>query len=197
VQRALRIIEAEHRNLWAVLFSLRALVRELEHGDVSPDFKVFHGLLTYIDSFLDSYHHPKEDSYLFPALCRRCAQAEGIVRELKGQHREGAGLLSELYRRLSRYEFQGSEAFGAFRDAVERYVEFEQSHAMREERELLPLAREHLTPEDRAPIDAAFSDHEDPMFGEAARGEYRTLLRRIATLAPSPYGAGEAWRSSD
>lgn len=197
MHRAIQIIEEEHRNLWAVLFSLRALVRELERSDETPDFRVFHGLLTYLDSFLELYHHPKEDMYLFPALCRRCSKAEKIVQELKDQHCQGAKLLTDLYRTLSRYEFQGSEALSGFRDAVETYFEFERAHAMKEERELLPLAREHLTAVDWEPIDRVFSDHADPLFGETPRSEYRMLLHRIANLAPPPYGAGEAWKSSD
>jgi len=193
----IQIIEREHRNLWAVLFSFRALVRELDRSDATPNFKVFHGFLTYLDSFLEFYHHPKEDMYLFPALCRRCSKAEQLVRELEDQHHRGAKLLHDLYRALSRYEFQGPQALGRFRDAVEIYFEFEQAHAMTEERELLPLAREHLTAADWEPIDKAFSDHEDPLFGDTASAEYRMLLQRITNLTPPPYGAGEAWKSSD
>lgn len=195
--KAIQIIEDEHRNLETVLFSLQALVRETARAHTTPDFKVFHGILTYIDSFLDFYHHPKENIYLFPALCARCPKAEKIVQELKDQHRQGANLLNRLYRALSRYEFQGAEAFEAFRDATETYVAFERAHAAQEERELLPLAREHLTERDWTPIDTAFSDHEDPLFGDAPRAEYQMLLHRIVNLAPPPYGAGEEWPPRD
>ncbi|NIR28764.1 MAG: hemerythrin domain-containing protein, partial [Gammaproteobacteria bacterium] len=189
MHRAIQIIEDEHRNVEAALFSLQALVREVGGANATRDFKVFHGILTYIDSFLDFYHHPKENIYLFPALCERYPKAEKLVHELKDQHREGANLLNRIYKALSRYEFQGPKAFGAFLDATETYVTFERDHAAKEERELLPLVREHLTEQDWRPIDAAFSDHEDPLFGDTPRAEYQLLLHRIMSMTPPPHGA--------
>jgi branched-chain amino acid transport system ATP-binding protein len=54
------------------------------------------------------------------------------------------------------------------------------------------MAREHLTPEDWKEIDAAFTDHGDPLFGAKAEAEYDSLFRRIVNLAPPPIGVGPA-----
>lgn len=195
MSKALSIIQNEHRNLAAVLYCLKSLIRELEKEQKKPDFKAFHGILTYLDSFLHYYHHPKENIYLFPALCRRYNEAHKIVDSLEREHERGDELLNDLRRSLSIYEFSGAPAFADFRDSVNAYVEFERDHAMKEERELLPLARTHLTAEDWEAIDKAFLDNEDPLFGDKPRKEYRQLLRRITNTIPAPYGLGPEWES--
>jgi branched-chain amino acid transport system ATP-binding protein len=83
------------------------------------------------------------------------------------------------------------EGRAPFRDFATRaldYVEFARRHMRCEERELMPLARKHLTAEDWAGIDAAFGRNEDPLFGAARRREFDELFRRITELAPMPMG---------
>ena len=89
--RAITIIKSEHKNLAAVLYSLDKLIEELDQGK-QADFSIFHGLLTYLDRFLDRYHHPKENHYLFPRLIERAPDTEKIVKELGQQHTEGERL---------------------------------------------------------------------------------------------------------
>ena len=47
-----------------------------------------------------------------------------------------------------------------------------------------------LTPADWAEIDAAFLDNDDPVFGSAARAEFRELFHKVASLAPVSVGLG-------
>jgi len=191
----LSIIRNEHRSLATVLHCLKSLIRELENDPKKPNFKVFHGILTYLDSFLHYYHHPKENIYLFPAVCRRHNEAHHVVHQLEREHDRGDELLNEMRKALSVYEFSGAAAFDDFRDTTNAYVEFERDHAIKEERELLPLAEKYLSEEDWVEIDAAFSNNEDPLFGEQPRKEYRQLLRRITNMVPAPYGLGPEWES--
>lgn len=96
-------------------------------------------------------------------------------------------------RALAAYEHEGQGGFAAFRDALEEYIEFEREHARKEERSILPLAREHLTAEDWREIDAAFSSNAHPLFGEDRQQDYEQLYKKIANLAPAPYGLGAPW----
>jgi len=61
-----------------------------------------------------------------------------------------------------------------------------------EEKEVLPLAERHLTVGDWEAIDAAFTGHTDPLFGEAPTGDCHKLFQRILNLAPPPIGLGPA-----
>ncbi len=193
---AIATIKEEHRNLGGVLSCLESLVDEIEARGLQPDFKVFHALLNYLEIYLDKFHHPKEDSHLFPAVRRRFPQAADTLDELDRQHRQEATLMHGLRFTLSAFESRGSEGAAAFLDAARRYIDFERQHAFLEEREILPLARDHLSEADWAPIDAAFTANADPLFGKTPKQEYRELFRIIVNLAPAPHGVAAPWEPS-
>ncbi len=44
---------------------------------------------------------------------------------------------------------------------------------------------------DRAEIDAAFADNEDPLFGPARKAEFEAPFREIVNDAPAPIGFGD------
>jgi branched-chain amino acid transport system ATP-binding protein len=191
--RAINIIKTEHKNLGAVLYSIEKLVEELDEGK-QADFAAFHGLFTYIDRFLDRYHHPKENRYLFPKLLERAPDTESTIRQLGQEHTEGEILFVEMLKALSAYEFSGEAEFPHFRNAVLRYTDFERQHALLEEKEILPRAREALEASDWEEIDAAFEDNEDPLFGSKTRNEFSELLDRLVNRLPAPLGLGEVWK---
>lgn len=190
---AIAIIKSEHQNLGAVLYSMEKLVEEIEAGK-QADFTVFHGLFTYIDRFLDRYHHPKENIYLFPRLLARAPDTESLVRELGQQHTEGEILFVAMLKALSAYEFCGANEFPVFRDAVFEYTSFERAHALKEEREVLPRASEVLNASDWEEIDAAFGENEDPMFGDQWTNEFSKLFKDLVNSLPAPLGLGDAWK---
>ncbi len=190
--KAISIIQSEHRSLGAVLFTLEHLVSDINAGK-QPDFRLLHGMMTYIDRFLNTLHHPKEDAYLMPALRARHPQSAGLIEEIHDQHHRGAVLFSDMLKALSAFEFSGDMEFSSFDVAVLAYVQFEKDHAMKEEREILPLARKFLTDADWHAIDAAFEDNEDPMFGDEPTKIFRDLYSEIVNRTPQPYGLGQQW----
>lgn len=190
--RALTIIKSEHRNLAAVLFSMEHLIGEIESGK-HPDFAIFHGLFTYIDRFLDQYHHPKENLYLFPRVLARAPDTNDLIHELGRQHGEGEILFVEMLKALSAYEFSGDSEFPLFRDSLLKYTAFERNHAKLEESDLLPRAREVLEASDWEAIDAAFGENQDPMSGDQWDSEFAVLFASLVNSLPTPVGLGDAW----
>lgn len=191
--QAISIIRSEHRNLGAVLYSLEQLLTRIDAGK-HPDFAVFHGLLTYIDRFLNRFHHPKEDLYLFPRLLERSPASAELIDRLERQHREGEALFVNLLKALSAYEFCGDGEFSDFRSSLLAYTTFEREHALLEENELLPMAQDSLQAADWMEIDAAFSANRDPMFGEQAQDEFSALLQNLVNSLPAPLGLGDSWK---
>jgi branched-chain amino acid transport system ATP-binding protein len=55
---------------------------------------------------------------------------------------------------------------------------------------VIPLARKALTAQDWIPIDAAFLNNEDPLFGQKRISEFSELKAKIVALAPEPVGFG-------
>ena len=187
------MIKNEHRSLGAVLYCLKQLVEQVEKGK-HPDFKVFHGLLLYIDRFLDRYHHPKENEYLFPAVLKRNPELASVLEELGKQHHQGEKLFVKVLKSLSAYECNGQPEFQAFKEAVDEYTSFEYDHAHKEEAEVLPIAEQTLSARDWSEIDAAFLDHQDPLFGDKPTAEFSALYRQIVSIVPAPLGLGDAWK---
>jgi branched-chain amino acid transport system ATP-binding protein len=191
--QAIVIIKSEHQNLIAVLYSLEMLIEEVENGK-QPNFAVFHGLLTYIDRFLDRYHHPKENDYLFPRVMARAPDTTDLVKKLGRQHKQGEQLFVVMLKALSAYEFSGDSEFPGFREAVLKYTQLEREHVLIEERDLLPRAREALEVSDWEEIDAAFGENQDPMFGEKWDSDFSALLNKLINTLPAPLGLGDVWK---
>ena len=188
--QAIRIIQDEHRSLSAVLHGMLYLVREIRERGARPDFGVIGAMVYYIDAFPERFHHPKEDQYLFRLLRIRHPPAAPLLDRLQTEHRAGAELIRTLEQALARYQQGGAGEFSSFAAAVESYASFHWDHMRAEEKEVIPLAKEHLTEGDWEAIDAAFLGHTDPLFGAESGAEYDKLFRRIVNLAPPPIGVG-------
>jgi len=189
--KAIDIIHNEHRALAAVLQALRVVMDEIRDQGRAPDFPLLAALIDYITQVPEKLHHPKEDDYLFLRLRQRNATAlVPLLDRLQAQHRDGAVLICQLQAALIHYLALGANAFAEFDEQVRRYREFTWEHLRAEETELLPQARQILTPEDWKEIDQAFEANRGPWSGPT--GEYQTLFSRIVNLVPPPYGVGPA-----
>ncbi len=189
MKTAIDIIKSEHRALAAVLSGLSAFVDGIGAGKFEPDFTLLAAMIEYVTEVPEKVHHPKEDDYLFPALRKRSANAAAIIDDLQGEHQTGPAKLAALKAALADYRTAGAAGLPAFRDAVKAYVDFQWQHMSKEEKHVLPLAREVLTAEDWAAIDGAFTANDNPWEGPA--GEYKQLFTRIVSIAPDPIGVGD------
>jgi hemerythrin-like domain-containing protein len=124
---------------------------------------------------------------------QRYPRARKLVESLAAEHKEGAKLIRELERRLMFFEEGWPEGAGEFLGAVNAYADFHWKHMRKEETELLPLAEQHLLPEDWRAIARAFQANEDPI-AQIEERDFQKLFSRIANLAPAPVGLGEAWK---
>jgi branched-chain amino acid transport system ATP-binding protein len=189
--RAIQIIEDEHRSLAAVLHGLLYLVREIRVRGEAPDFELLGAMLHYIDAFPERFHHPKEDAYLFRKLRERDPSAGALLDQLEAEHVEGRRLIQGLKDALARCQHERGNV-ADFTQRAADFASFHWDHMRREETEVMPRSRLHLTAQDWAEIDAAFADNNDPMLGADARDSFRQLFRRIVNLAPPPLGVGPA-----
>ena len=198
-QAALDILRREHRAISAVLFCLKHTVEEARKGAIVPPFAMIHAVLDYLTSFPNRFHHPKEDTYLFPAVLKRAPDLEPVIADLLAQHEEGEERVSDLKDRAAKlqtlwdgsWQGDGVAKFEEFAEAVNSYVEFERAHGRKEGVEVMPRAQEVLTAEDWAPIEAAFNANDDPIFGSDPRSRFDTLYSEIVALAPAPMGYAE------
>lgn len=190
MHEALDVIRAEHEALAAVLSTLLALN---EPGRAAPaDFKPWRAMLLYIDEFPERLHHVKESEVLFARLRQRAPLAASVLDRLDREHERGEAAIRELQHALLAYELLGPSRRAEFTDALTRYAGFYFEHMRTEEREVLPLAEQVLTPQDWQEIDAAFRSNHDPLTGHAPDAVYAGLFQLIASITPAPYGLAAA-----
>jgi hemerythrin-like domain-containing protein len=192
LNRALAIIQDEHRSLGAVLHGLRFLVREMREKGATPDFKLLWAMITYMDAFSERLHNPREDAYLFARLKERTREADAVLATLERQHVESAEHLKRIELALGQLEAGMPAGLENFARATEDLVEEAWQHMVLEEKVAIPLAKKHLTTEDWIEIAEAFGEHGDPRFGAKPDHEFRDLFTRIVNLAPPPIGVGPA-----
>jgi branched-chain amino acid transport system ATP-binding protein len=113
-----------------------------------------------------------------------------IIEELERQHEEGGSLLERVRQAMIDCAETYPDGFERLRAEIDAYIRFQREHINLEESQILPLARRSLTDEDWEPINRAFLDNEDPLFGEKVREEFRDLQSRIVQHAPAPFGLG-------
>ncbi len=185
---ALSIIKDEHRNLWRIAITVEQVIAEMER-DRKVEEAFLTSVLDYFEHFMDGCHHRKEDEHLFRVLRQRADAAAPLLDRLQAEHRNGPQNLAALRRQLAD-TVAGRSTIGGLTEAFRLYLNDQKAHIKSEERDIYGLASEVLTPADWAEIDAAFLDNDDPVFGSAARAEFRELFHKVASLAPVSVGLG-------
>jgi len=174
-----------------LLGCLEAVLENAENG-VPPKNELLEAMIDYIESFMDRYHHPKEDEYLFRVLRKRDPSLESVLNNLREDHYQGRRRLEGVKQALAEYEEKDPGSLSWLRQTVAEYITFEREHIGTEEREVLPRARESLTHEDWEEINAAFGENEDPLFSDNRQRRFELLFNTIEHMAPPPFGRGEA-----
>ena len=195
MNKAIRILEDEHRSISAVLSGLKELAHMADEAPERPDFRVFRAMLRYIDEYPERQHHPKEDRYLFVRLLARDPSAQALIDKLQAEHVEGVHRIRELERSLLFLEDRWPAGAREFRRLVDEYAQFHWNHMRREEQELLPLAVLRLKAADWEAIEKAFAGNDDPI-ADLREKDFKVLFSRIVSLAPAPVGLGEPWKKT-
>jgi len=186
--QALSIIKDEHRNLWRIAITVEQVIAEMER-DHKVEAAFLGSVLDYFEHFMDGCHHRKEDEHLFPVLRQRAPSAAALLDRLQAEHRNAPQNLAALRGQLAD-TVAGHGRIDSLAEAFRRYIDDQKAHIKHEERDIYGLASDVLTPADWAGIDAAFLDNDDPVFGSAARAEFRELFHKVASLAPVSVGLG-------
>ena len=178
-RHALTTIHEEHKALASALKVLEQSVTQLLMGVDTPLLERIGAALEYIEVFPDSYHHPKEEEYLFARLRRATAEANDVLQSLENEHRQGYGLRADLKHLFERIRAGETALIAGFVADTRTYIAFQFSHMHVEEEIVLPLAIRTLTADDWHAIASAFLGNNDPRFGWDVRQGLARLLERV------------------
>ncbi len=192
MHQSIQILRDEHAALMSVLRTLLLLLGQARDAGRSPDFDLLRAMLFYVAEFPEKRHHRKESEYLFPKLRALSPLARPLLDKLDEDHRRGEFRIRELAHALTAYEQLGEARRAAFELAARQYVDFYLTHMALEEREIIPLALQVLSPADWAELDRAMALDPDPLAGQDVDSDYEALLERIVDAVPPPLGLGKA-----
>lgn len=182
-EQALAIIKDEHRALAVVMDAMRQMGQDIAAGQVAEgDGHMLQSMLDYVKAFPQRLHHPKEEQYLHPLLLRRCPESASVLVELERQHRHEAELVRAVEVALNDSRASQMVASPALVQAMEDLAEAVLQHMGKEEREVLPLAEQHLTEADWRRTADAFDENKNPEFADLDAEELRQLFVHIAKM---------------
>ena len=140
-----------HRTFRREFRLLPQLVRAVPAGDTARAAVLAeHGRLILLGLHL---HHSGEDDLLWPKLLERCTLDAALVHRMEAQHERVAQAIEDLHPALDRWQAEArpavtEEVAATFDELRTALLE----HLDEEEREILPLAARHFTPEEWAQL---------------------------------------------
>jgi len=152
------------------------------HRGGRPNYELMRDIVYYLREFADQSHHPREDT-AFRILAARRPDLELEFGRLVQEHRVVANAGDALLEQLEAACADIVAPRAALEAAAAVYLTYYRSHIATEEREILPLAAELLTPAEWSAVAASVAAVNDPLFGDQPAERFRELRREISREA--------------
>lgn len=187
-EQAVRIIVREHQGLWRILDLLDQLQQDMNVNGNRPDETLFSTIFDYIQHFSQRVHSQPTEIVLYRLLRARSPETGPLLDKLERGYVVGHERLNELRQLLARCVSHWPEGREAFSHELSRYTQALRKHIKKEEGVVIPRAREVLGEDDWQQIAEARDQHNDPLFGDRVREEFRELRHRIVSYTPEQFG---------
>lgn len=142
------------------------------------DYDLVEDALHYMIHYADEYHHVREDA-VFDAVAARDPAYRDTADRLRQDHLRLAEKSLTLYRIVQQIARDGVTPRERLTTAAADYLTAQRNHMRHEEHTLFVRAEQVLSDEDRAAIDAALRERDDPLFGPAVAERYRQRYAQL------------------
>jgi hemerythrin-like domain-containing protein len=178
VSEVLAELRQDHRNM-ALCLDLLERESNRIYEDDDPDFELIYDVMTYMTTYPDAVHHPKEDRLYAELKSVRPDLSKGFDR-IASDHRtiaeEGLELRNDLESVVSGAAVVKRNK--VVRDAL-RYVNALRSHMQWEELDLFKRCEAMAAEGHDLYSEDIFIDHRDPLFGKQAEARFSKLFDSI------------------
>ena len=177
MRKMVQSLRRDHRDIEQIL---RVLEQECDVfcRAERPDYELVGEIIEYLGSFLDQYHHPKEDVLFKIArkLNATCARViDGIAAERAGAISSLQALGETLREILNEQRVQRQ----TFEDAARAFILHERRQIEMEERSLFPIAQSAFVPAERVVLHAKLRDENMSLRTRQLKGRLRDKRRWI------------------
>jgi len=173
-------LSREHRNIETLLAVLERELEIFDRGE-HPDYEVIRAIISYFELYPELYHHPQEE-LVFAKLKLRDPAAAARIGDLTLEHQKGTQRLRRVVQAIDCVLADREVLRQNVDNIVRDFIESERRHIMIEDRDFFPAALKALTPSDWTEIASASTNHEDPLFSDAAEEIFDALRARIVQM---------------
>ena len=161
---------------------------EIQSWGETPPAEFFALGFEFVETFINQYHHVKEEEVLFPLLVEKMAgRIDGEFRSLQNQHKTADTALREAKRCLKGYEKGEPYQTSIFWKSLGTYTSFIRSHLNKENHVFLPLIDRALSEEEHKTMNQRFKE-EEAKLGKGFLDHCKKTLDRMTAILEKQYG---------
>jgi len=180
MRSSITLIQYEHGVIRQVMECLNELIRrEMITAYERQGIEIYHFLVKYLDSF----HHRKEERFLFPFACRVSDKLADKMKSLLMDHRKTRALLKSLGSTLKQ---NGVEDFGLFNITAQNLIEHVNKHMENEEKYMFPQMEESLPIDEDQLLSQKYHEFTLANFGDKFLGKSEEFALRMQNEIMGP-----------
>ncbi len=135
----------EHRLIRQGLDNFRLATQKMEQG-INPPAQFFEKAVDFGRSFVDKYHHFKEEYLMFGRLAEKHkSELDGQIEALRYQHERGREFLNEMAAALDGYSKGKDAQITIMLENLSSFTSLIRHHIHREDQVFFPMVEEDLT----------------------------------------------------
>ncbi len=180
MSEVLAALQRDHINMAALLNVLDRQFGNISRADV-VDWEVVDLILGYLERYADQCHHPTED-LIYEALTERRVVIGEYIRDLRADHADLSRLTQELHNAVADVSRGSVSAGDNLATRANRFLKVYRRHMELEDTLLFPAAREKLSDQDWADVDARALVRAEPAFAKNVQARFLALRDYIHTL---------------
>jgi hemerythrin-like domain-containing protein len=163
---------------------LQFLEKEVDvfHDGGQPNYDLMVDIVTYLRHFPDLHHHPREDK-AFEILVAHDPDLRIPLERLRQEHRVIAAAGEDLLKTLNEAASDALITRASVEAVAAMYLVYYRHHIASEEEDVLPRARQLMSPQEWRDVESVAPGGHDPLFGSKGEAGYRELRRHIAREA--------------
>ncbi len=185
---ALETITNEHRLIRRYLDNMEVATDFVHEGEQMTE-ELFNLFMDFSKSFLDSFHHFKEEYVLFLKLAEKKGGAiDPQIVSLRDQHERGRNFLKEIHRALPGYLNKEEAASAKLCENMGYFVLLQKQHLNRENHVFIPMARDVFSESELQTFAEEFEKQDVKLGGDVFK-KSEQQVDRIAELMKEQFGA--------
>lgn len=181
-------LKKEHRLVRRYIDIMEVVYDLLKEGKEVPK-DVFGHFLEFSKTFLDTYHHFKEEYVLFLKLAEKKGGAiDPQIMSLRDQHESGRKFINKIKKSITGYIDKDESATATLYENLGYFNLLQKQHLARENHVFYPMARDTFSDEEMKQFEEEFEKDEKNL-GKNVYANSEQLVEQIVTLLKGKFGA--------